>query len=108
MEAPPQPPQFQANVQLRIPEEYQGFPLVYSNATVVSLTQNDITIHFNYYTLPVIGTPPAPGETRTITATPAVSVTLPPAVARALIDQLEAQLEGQKNISFKPATAGPQ
>jgi hypothetical protein len=100
---PQQPGAFTASVQLRIPEEYAGTPLAYANATLVSLTQNDITIHFSYYTLPVIGAPPAPEEVRVVTATPAISVTIPPAVARALIDQLQQQLENQAAIAFRPA-----
>ena len=101
--APAPPAQFQANVQLKLQEEYQGTPLVYSNAVVVSLTQNDITIHFSYYTLPVFGAPPASDTVREVTAAPAVSVALPPAVAQALVGQLEQQLEAIKTINMRPA-----
>jgi hypothetical protein len=81
----------QLHVRVQAPTDMAGAPTFYANMVQVATGPYDFTLHFSWFSTPVLEEPPPPGEDVTVIARPVASVTIPTHIMGSLIQVLQGQ-----------------
>jgi hypothetical protein len=100
------PEQQRADFQIRPPQEIGDTPAVYANFVQGTITPFDLTLHFGWYALPPLMTPPE--GTVDVPVRPIIKVSIPLSLVRGTIAMLQNQLQGWEHAFGEAAPDQPE
>ena len=89
-----------------VPPDYTGSPVQYSNFVQGTASPYDLTLHFGWFSSPLLAEPPT--EPVDVPVRPLLSVTVPLNIVRGMIRVLESQLAAaEANLGQTPTGSEP-
>jgi hypothetical protein len=95
-------PAHEAQARLVPPTGMGGPQILYANFVQVSTSPHDFTLHFSWFTSPLMSEPPPPGSVIEITPRPLASISIPLTLVQGIITVLQSQVDAWEAAFQRP------